>query len=397
MPIPTPFHSRTSPLCQSYEWRDWSGYLAASVYEPSHEREYYAVRNSAALFDVSPLHKYEVRGADALRLVDRIVTRNMAKCAVGQVIYSPWCDDAGKMIDDGTIWRLAKNHFRITSAEKNLRWFQDCGFGLDAVVSDISTDWAALALQGPQARNILKDVVAGVDLDHLRPFRLTTGQIDDYSLTITRTGYTGDLGYELWVAPNYAEQLWDRLVEHGQKYCLLPAGMLALDIARIEAGLILIDVDYIPAPKALIDAQTSSPFDAGLSWAVALEKENFVGRQALLAEQEAGSRWIFVGLDVHWDEIEALYRAAGVVPQLAGRASRASLPVYLDGQQIGQATSHTYSPWLKQYIALASIERKYGVNFDDVVELEMTVEFSRYTAGATVVRLPFISSERRLV
>jgi aminomethyltransferase len=276
----------------------------------------------------------------------------------------------------------------------NLRWFQDCGLGLNATVTDISLDIAALALQGPHARNILKRLVTGVDLDALKFFRLAQGQCDGFPLTITRTGYTGDLGYELWVAPQYAERLWDLLLERGQDYGITPAGLVALDVARIEAGFPLIEIDYIPAPRALIPAQKSSPFEIGLGWAVALNKGYFVGRPALLAEKEHGSRWAFVGLEAHWPDIEQLYHAFDLTPALAGRAVRLSVPVYKEGRQIGQATSRTFSPLLKQYIALATIEAAYG-EVGSQVELEMTVEFQRKIARATVVRLPFFDPPRK--
>lgn len=395
MPIPTPFHARTAAVCQSYEWRNWSGYLAAGTYEPTHEWEYFAVRNAAALFDISPLFKYEISGPDALRLVNRIVTRDVARCRVGQVMYSPWCNEAGKVIDDGTIARLAEDRFRITAADPNLLWFEDCGFGLDVSVTDVSTELAALALQGPNARRILKTVVAGANLDNLAYFRLAQAKIGNIPLTITRTGYTGDLGYELWVSPQHAEQLWDALVEAGQNYGLSPAGMAALDIARIEAGLLLIEVDYISSRKALIEAQKSSPFELGLGWTVALEKEDFVGRSALLAESKAGAVWQFTGLEVDWPALEKLFAAVGLPPQVTGRASRVAVPLYNSrGRQVGQATSHTFSPLLKKYIALASVESRYArpgtrLNF------EITVEYTRQKCPATVVNLPFFNPERK--
>jgi aminomethyltransferase len=394
MPFTTPFHSRTAPLNYTQEWRDWSGYMMAALYEPSHEREYYAVRNSAALFDVSPLYKYEIAGPDALALVNRIMTRDFNKCAIGQVMYSPWCDDEGKVIDDGTVARLEENRFRLTAATHNLRWFQDCGLGLKATVTDVSLEMAALALQGPHARNILKRVVSGIDLDTLKFFRLAEGQAEGFPITVTRTGYTGDLGYELWVAPQHAERLWDLLLERGQAYGIAPTGLVALDIVRIEAGFPLIEIDYIPAPKALIEPQKSSPFEIGLGWAVALNKDYFVGRPALVAEKARGSHWAFVGLEVHWPDIEALYHAFNLTPLLTGRAVRLSVPVYKDERQIGQATSRTFSPLLKQYIALATIEAPYG-EVGAQVELEMTIEFQRKVARATVVKLPFFDPLRK--
>ncbi|MCP4422210.1 MAG: aminomethyl transferase family protein, partial [Chloroflexi bacterium] len=284
MPHPTPFHSRTMPLVDSYEWRDWAGYIAPSLYEPSHEREYFAIRNSAGLIDITPLFKYEVTGPDALRLVDRAMTRNINKCHVGQVMYSPWCDEKGKVIDDGTIARLDNNHFRLTAADPSLRWFQDVGYGLDAEVVNVSQDYAALALQGPNSREILKQVVGGIDFDKLRYFRLAQGTVDGFPITVTRTGFTGDLGYELWIRPNHAEKLWDMLMEAGAGYGILPVGMVVLDIVRIAAGMLLIEADYISSHSAIIESQKSSPYEIGLGWAVKLDGDDFIGRRALAAE-----------------------------------------------------------------------------------------------------------------
>lgn len=394
MPIPTPFHARTATINENQEWRDWSGYLAAGLYEISHEREYYAVRNAAALFDVSPLFKYDISGPDALQLVNRVMTRNFAKCAIGQVMYTPWCDDEGKVIDDGTVARLAENQFRITSAHPNLRWFQDCGYGLEADVTDVSTQLAALALQGPRSRDILKEFISGVDLDSLKYYRLAQGQVSDFSVTITRTGYTGDLGYELWVSAENAGQLWDILMEHGASHGLAPAGLVTLDIVRIEAGLLLVDVDYISAHKAVIESQKSSPFEIGLGWAVALDKPSFVGRKPLLAEKARGSKWQFVGLEIDWVSVEQLFDAVDLPPQVTGRASRLAVPIYKNGKQIGQITSRTFSPLLKKYIAIGTVESQYAA-LGSPVEVEVTVEYSREKAKATIVKTPFFNPERK--
>lgn len=394
MPIPTAFHSRTGPLCESQEWRDWSGFLAAATYEHSHEREYYAIRNAAALIDVSPLYKYLVHGPQARQLVNRVMTRDLERCAVGQVMYSPWCDDAGKVIDDGTIARLAPDRFRITAADPNLAWFMDCGYGLEAIVEDVSQELAALAIQGPNARRILQQVTMGVDLDTLKYYRLAPARLGDIPLEISRTGYTGDLGYELWVAPEYAGQLWDLLVEAGAAYGLQPAGMVALDLARIEAGLVLIQVDYISARQALIPAQRSSPYEIGLGWAVDLRKEAFVGRRALAEEKRRGPAWQLVGLEVDWGSLEALFGEVDLVPRVAGRASRLPVPVYRDGRQVGQATSRAFSPILKKYIALATLESRVAGQ-GSRVEVEVTVEYSRKKARARVVPLPFFDPPRK--
>jgi len=398
MPLPTPFHPRTAPLCYNQEWRTWSGYLAPALYAAAHEREYFAIRNAVALIDVSPLLKYEIRGPQAGDLLNRIMTRDVSRCAVGQVMYSPWCDDDGKVIDDGTIARLEDCLFRITAADPSLVWFQDCGYRMDVEVRDVSQDLAALAVQGPNARRLLAEVLSGVDLDNLKYYRLAQGSVDGFPVTITRTGYTGDLGYELWLAPRHAERLWDLLVEHGSGYGLLPTGMVALDIARIEAGLLLIETDYISARKALIPEQKSSPFDLGLGWAVSLEKERFIGRQALLKEHARGSRWKFVGLEIRWESLEEQFARVGLAPRVAGRASRQALPVYGRSigvaRQIGRTTSHTFSPLLKKYIALATLERPYAVPGAQV-QVEVTVEYTRQQATAIVVDLPFLNPPRK--
>lgn len=394
MPFPTPFHTRTSALCESQEWRNWAGYLAAGVYEPTHEREYYAIRNSAALIDVSPLYKYELRGPDATRAADRIFTRAVERMAIGQVIYTPWCDDDGKLVDDGTLARLAEQRYRITAAEDNFAWFQDCSFGLEVEVRDVSEDYAALAVQGPSSRLLLERALTEVDLAGLRYYRLAEARLAGLPLTISRTGYTGDLGFELWMRPESAGLVWDRLVQEGGAFGALPAGILALDVARIEAGLVMLQVDYISARKALIEGQKSSPFEAGMGWAVNLDKGDFVGRKALLKEKQAGSKWKLVGLVVDWPSLEAVFERYDLVPQVAGRASRAALPVYRDRRQIGQATSHTFSPVLKEYIALATLETAQA-GLDSRVQVEVTVEFERRLAEARVVELPFFNPARK--
>jgi aminomethyltransferase len=394
MPIPTPFHPRTAALCESHEWRDWSGYLAAALYEPLHDREYYAMRSAAALIDVSPLYKYEIYGPDALRLVDRIITRDASRCAIGQVMYTPWCDDDGKLIDDGTVTRLDADRFRITAAEPNLAWFQDCAWGMQVEIRDISTELSALALQGPLARQILSRVLSAIDLDALKYYRAAPAELGNIPLYVSRTGYTGDLGYELWIAPEQALDLWDALVSAGEGYGIAPAGMLALDIARIEAGLVMIQVDYISSRKALIPEQKSSPFETGMAWAVDLEKKAFIGHTALLREVQAGSNWLLVGVEVDWPALEAVYARFDLTPRLAGRASRTAVPLYKNGAQVGQMTSHTFSPLLKKYIGIASVERA-KVDIGSRVDVEVTVEYTRQKAAAKLVKLPFYNPARK--
>ncbi len=400
---PTPFHSRTSTLCEAQNWRRWAGYLTAGSYELTHEREYWAVRNSAALFDVSPLYKYLITGPDATRLLNRVVTRDVSKCAVGQVMYTPWCDEAGKVIDDGTISRLDEQTFRLTAADPNLRWLGQNALRLNVRIEDVSDTTAALSLQGPNSRPILASIsnsptplrsASGAIVSTLRYFRLAQAQVAGIPVTISRTGYTGDLGYEIWADAKHAEALWDVLMEAGHDYGITPAGILALDVARVEAGLLLIEVDYQSARHALIEAQKSSPFELGLGWAVSLDKGNFVGRKALLAEKARGPAWQLVGLEVEWKGLERLYTEVGLPPQLPAITVRASLPVSSVGQQVGYATSSCWSPLLKKYIALAHLETAHA-RPGNLVMLEVTVEHRRRYAPARVVALPFFNPERK--
>jgi aminomethyltransferase len=389
----TPFHPRTSEISQAHNWRRWAGYLMASAYELSHEHEYASIRNSAALFDVTPLYKYHITGRDAAALLDRMVTRNVLKCAIGQVLYTPWCDAAGKVIDDGTIARLDEQLFRLTSAEPNLRWLQMNAAGLQVTIEDVSDQIAALSLQGPTSRAILKQLGASA-IDSLKFFRLTHAELAGIPVVITRTGYTGDLGFELWLDNLHALPLWDALMRIGSDHGIAPAGLLALDVSRIEAGLILLDVDYISASHALIEGQKSSPFELGLGWTVAKEKGPYVGKRALDAERSRGQSWSFIGLDVDWESLERLYAAVHLPPKLPAQAWRVSVPVYRGGKQIGYATSGCWSPLLKKYIALAHVESANAAPGTEL-EMEVTVEHHRKRALARVTRLPFFEPERK--
>jgi aminomethyltransferase len=388
----TPFHRRTFALSQAHAWRRWAGYVMASSYELSHEREYAAIRNAAALFDVTPLYKYHVTGRDAGRLLDRVVTRDISKCAVGQVFYTPWCDASGKVLDDGTVSRLDDRFFRLTSAEPSLRWLRMNAVGFDVEIEDVSDRIAALSIQGPTSRDVLKSL--GVTIDGLKYFRLKPSDVRGVPVTITRTGYTGDLGFEIWLDNSHAERLWDDLVSAGADYGLAPSGLLALDIARIEAGLILQDVDYISANNALIEDQKSSPFELNLGWTVAEKKGPYVGQQALDAERLHPSSWSFVGLEIEWDSLEALYTAVHLPPRLPAVAWRTSVPVYSAGAQVGYATSGCWSPLLKKYLALAHVQAPHG-DAGQAVEMEITVEHHRRRAVARTTKLPFFNPDRK--
>ncbi len=389
----TPFHTRTAPLCQGHNWRRWSGYVVAGSYELTHDREYAAVRSAAALFDVSPLFKVLIGGPDAARLLDRVMTRNVSRCAVGQVLYTPWCDGAGKVIDDGTVSRLDEQTFRVTSADPNLRWFHENALGMKVTIEDVSERVAAVALQGPASRDVLKQLT-GADLDGLKYFRLIQTRLRDLPVSLSRTGYTGDLGYELWVDAAQAVPLWDMLIEAGTPFGLTPAGILALDVARVEAALLLIDVDYVSAHRALIEPQKSSPLELNLGWTVSLDKENFVGRRALAEEKRRGPAWQFVGLEVEWEPFERLCAEVGLPPQLPGATSRASVPLHADGEQRGYASSSCWSPLLKKYIALAHVQVPYAPPGTELM-MEVTVEHQRRQTPVHVVKTPFFDPERK--
>ena len=388
----TPFHERTSKLCLPQNWRRWAGYIVVGSYELTLDREYWAIRNSAALIDVTPLMKYIIKGKDASRLLNRVVTRDMDKLKVGQVYYTGWCDDEGKMIDDGTISRLDERTYRMTSADPSLRWLSMNSVGLDVDITEVTDNVAALSFQGPNSRKILNKV-ADDPVDVLKYFRLMQNQVDGIPVTISRTGYTGDLGFEIWMDAKDALTIWDALMDAGADYGIMPVGILAMDMARVEAGLFMIEVDYTSTSHAWIEPQKSSPFELGLDWTVALDKQGyFVGRRALEREKREGSLWKLMGLEVEWDGMERLFKDVGLPPQIPGMAMRGSLPIFVGNVQIGYSSTSTWSPLLKKYIALAHLQKPYyevGTN----VRMEVTVEHHRQHAPAKVVKLPFYEPE----
>ena len=393
MPIGTAVHDRTFQLCESLNYREWSGYYAVSAYEAHHEHEYNAIRNASALIDVSPLFKYRVSGRDAVKLVDRVITRDAFKLAVGQVCYTPWCDERGKVIDDGTVTRVSEDTFRWTAADPSLRWLRQNAIGLDVAIDDISEQVAALALQGPTSARLLA-AVADADVAGLKYFRMARGTIAGVPVDISRTGYTGDLGYEIWMPWNRAIDVWDALMIGGRAFDIHPVGMLALDVARVEAGLLLIDVDFHGCKKALIPSQTYTPLEMGLGRLVQLENRPFVGRSALVAERRRGPARLIVGLEIDWPAVERLYDDLGLAPQISAAASRAAVPVYRNGGQVGRATTTTWSPVLKKLIALATIAAPHFAE-GTALEVEVTVEAVRHRAPATVVRTPFFNPPRK--
>jgi aminomethyltransferase len=397
MSIGTAFHPRTGPLNRKMQWREWSGYFAASVYHDAHDIEYNAIREAAALIDVSPLFKYSVTGPDATRLVDRIQVRDATKQRIGQVYYTCWCDEDGKVIDDGTVTRLAEDTYRWTAADPSLRWFRQNATGLDVTVEEITERLAAVALQGPRSREVL-EAATGLQWGDLKYFRERPARIPhlDLDVDVTRTGYTGDLGCELWVDSDRAVELWDELMNAGQPFGIRPAGMLALDVVRVEAGLILLEVDYTSSRLALNNEQRYSPFELGiLGQLVKFDKVDFVGKRALEAEQAAeGPPRRLVGLDVGWDGIEEMFAAHGLPPALSAATSRAQVPVFDGGRQVGKATSTTWSPTLKKAIALASVGARHSEP-GTALSIEWTVEGRRGRIAAEVTALPFFDPPRK--
>jgi len=394
MPIGTAFHERTFALCESLNYREWSGYYAVSSYEPHHEHEYNAIRNAAALIDISPLYKYRLTGKDATRLVDRIITRDMRKVSIGQVVYTPWCDEHGKVIDDGTVSRLEENTYRWTAADPSLRWFTQNAVGMDVQIEDISESISALALQGPTSGRLLKSLITDGDISNLKYFRVTNAKIAGIPVDISRTGYTGDLGYEIWMPSEHGLKIWDALMTGGRAFDIHAAGMLALDVARVEAGLLLIDVDFNSSKKALVEEQKYSPYEMGLGRLVNLDKNRFVGQAALIAEQKRGHAREIVGLEIDWPHVESFYEEAGLPPAVSPMASRVAVPVFKEGMQIGKATTSTWSPTLKKMIALATVRREFSKP-GTKVQFEITVEAVRHQVPATVVKTPFFNPKRK--
>jgi aminomethyltransferase len=395
LPIGTAFHERTLALCQSLNYREWSGYYTVSVYEVHHEHEYNAIRNACALIDISPLYKYLITGKDATKLVNRVITRDVNKVAVGQVIYACWCDEDGKVIDDGTITRLEENKYRWTAADPSLRWFRQNGLNMDVQIEDISEQTAALALQGPTSAKLLK-TVADADITNLKYFRKTSGKIAGVPVDISRAGYTGDLGYEIWIPWHDAIKVWDALMDNGKQFDIHAAGMLALDVARVEAGLLLIEVDYTSSKKALIPSQKYSPYELGFGKMVHLDKENFIGKRALARDNKQGVARQLVGLEVDWVEVEEQFDKFGLSPAAPSQASRVPVPVYdnSNNQHVGKATTTAFSPLLKKLIALASVGTEYSKP-GTKLQMELTIEAQRMKTTATVVPLPFFNPKRK--
>lgn len=393
----TPFHSRTSTLNEGQRWEDWEGFLAATMYGLDPLVEYNAVRLGCGLFDVSPLHKYEVRGPDAQALLQRMVVRNLAPSRPGRGFYTVWCDDDGKVVDDGAVFHVAENHLRLTSTLPSLEWLIDNSSGFDATIEDVSEELVGIALQGPTSRELLQKLTS-VDLSALKFWHCTDAIVSGSPSLISRSGYTGDLGFEIFVRPEDAERVWDSAMDLASDYQMRPCGLVALDMTRIEAGLPTIDAEFISAKQTLFEVQTISPLELGVGWMCKLDGDFFVGRDALIKEKANGtSRWNTVGIELDVTYIEKYFREFAMPLHLPERSWSGPVPVYADEAQnilIGRGTSGMWSPLLKKYIVIARIPPRYA-RLGSRFFIEEVIEAKAFSIPVTVVKMPFFDPPRK--
>ncbi|MXX28250.1 MAG: aminomethyl transferase family protein, partial [Gammaproteobacteria bacterium] len=347
MLLDTPFGSRVQAACELREWEPWKGYASAIAYEDM-ELEYFAVRNATGVFDLTPMTKYRIGGPDAAAFLNRLMTRDVGKIRPGRVGYAVWCNDAGMVLDDGTLFHLSRGDYRLCAQERCLDWLLTSALGLDLTIVDETAEVAALAVQGPTSCAALRAM--GLEgLEALRPFGLRHYPFDGGELMVSRTGFTGDLGYEVWVAPAHAEALWDALFAAGRNHLIRPMGNAALELARIEAGFIQAGVDFVPAEQVVRHGRARSPFELGLDWLVDFDKGHFTGRGALLRERAQGSRFRFLRLDVE-----------------GNKPASESFILNKRGETVGHATSAAWCPSAKRNVALASLEMPWGRPEDEL-------------------------------
>jgi aminomethyltransferase len=394
MTLETPFHPRTAELNQARRWRNWSGFFIADSYLPAHDLEYHAIRFSAALFDVTPMCKYRITGPDAAKLVDRVITRRVDRIKPMRAIYTPWCDEHGRVLDDGTVALLADGSYFWTAAEPQHGWLDAAAEGLKITIEDQTEKICALSLQGPHARDVLNGAV-GHDMASLPFFGRADVTISGVPVGVSRTGYSGDLGYELWIPFEQALPVWDALIKAGRDYTLRVAGMEALDVARLEAGLIMAGVDYHSGRTARHPSLAVSPYEIGMDRLVDLDKASFIGKRALMDEVAAGGpKHRLVGLELDLTHFEDAYLDLGYAIEHPLRAWRRVTPLIRKGETIGRATSGTFSPLLKRSVALGFLPAKHaavGIS----VGIEWPIEETRQVIPATVVPLPFLDLPRK--
>jgi len=378
MLLTTPFHSRVEALCDVNDWGNWMGYTTPNAYFDV-ELEYFAIRSTTGVFDLSPMNKYRITGPDAEAYLNRMVTRDVSKIRVNRVGYAVWCNDAGEVMDDGTIFRLGKDDFRLCSYQRADEWLEWCKLGFDVTISNETEDLAALAVQGPTSCTILS-LLGLEDLNQLKPFGIAYYTFNGAPLMVSRTGFTGDLGYEVWIAPEHAEALWDQLFELGRDYLIKPIGSYALDIARIEAGFLQAHVDFVPAEEVVRPGRARSPLELGLEWLVDFKKPLFNGRSALLREKAKGSRYRFALLDVE------------------GNKPAHHSFILKGDQQVGTVTSAAWCPTAKSNLAYAQIEMPHGAVGDELVAeiyYQRELHWTRLLAPCKVIDAPLFNPKRR--
>ena len=378
MLLTTPFHSRVEAMCDVNDWGNWMGYTTPNAYFDV-ELEYFAIRSTTGVFDLSPMNKYRITGPDAEAYLNRMVTRDVSKIRVNRVGYAVWCNDAGEVMDDGTIFRLGKDDFRLCSYQRADEWLEWCKLGFDVTISNETEDLAALAVQGPTSCTILS-LLGLEDLNQLKPFGIAYYTFNGAPLMVSRTGFTGDLGYEVWIAPEHAEALWDQLFELGRDYLIKPIGSYALDIARIETGFLQAHVDFVPAEEVVRPGRARSPLELGLEWLVDFKKPLFNGRSALLREKAKGSRYRFALLDVE------------------GNKPAHHSFILKGDQQVGTVTSAAWCPTAKSNLAYAQIEMPHGAVGDELVAeiyYQRELHWTRLLAPCKVIDAPLFNPKRR--
>jgi aminomethyltransferase len=393
----SPFHKRTSALNETGLWEHWSNALAATRYQMSEKFEYFAIRNAAGLFDSSPLYKYRIAGPDAERFLAGVLIRDIRQCEPGHAQYTAWCDDRGFVIEDGVVLRLESDEFLLTAAEPNLAYFEGLVGRLAVTIEDVSDAWGVLAVQGPRSRDILATLTPLVtDLPYFGVARTTIGKVP---VLVSRTGFTGDLGFELWVPAANAVKVWDAVWAASRGQGVIPFGLTALYMARIEAGLVLLDVDFHSSRFAWTDADRTTPIELGLGWMVRdikTDDREFIGRDAIRRELAGKtSRWKLSGLVVDWREYDRIYDEAGLIPPKDHTPIQDEYYIYDDSlNQLGYATSQMYSPMLQRHIALARVPLDRSAP-GSRVKLEMAVNHRYEYFDAYVARTPLFNPQRR--
>ena len=383
--LKTPFHNRARALSQLDSFIPWSGYTTVDVFT-NVEQEYFAIRNATTLYDLTPMVKYRIAGPAALPFLNRLVTRDISKLKVGRVAYCVWCDDAGHLIDDGTVFRLSEDEYRLCTAERQLDWLLSSAIGFGdsgrLVIEEVTDQIAALAMQGPSSYSALH--ASGlVGVERLKPFEIGTFEVEGITITVSRTGFTGDLGYELWMEPAQAERIWDILMAAGHTRGIRPIGSQALNIARIEAGFLQPNVDFVSSAHTVLRGRDRSPLELGLDWLVDFDKPHFTGRRALVEEKRRGAARRLVGLDIEGN------KPAHNALLYSDRGGR---------REVGSVTSATWSPTCKRNIALAMIDApqfQVGSTVWADIYLNRELVWERRMARARVVERPFFAPERR--